>query len=62
MTLDKRSAALVNLGTLILTILAVSLVLTAGRETPVESDPLPLAVGEPSPEPFVADRSTSPIT
>ena len=62
MTLDKRGTALANVGTLVLTILAVSLVLTVGRETPVESSPLPLAVGEPSPEPFVADRSTSPIT
>ena len=62
MNLDKRGTALVNVGTLALTILVVSLVLTAGRDVPEVATPLPLAVDEPAPENFVADRSTSPIT
>lgn len=51
---------LVNGGILALTVILVSLIVTLGRDTGGEV-PVELAVGQPSPQTFIADRSTAPI-
>ncbi|GMQ94290.1 MAG: hypothetical protein BMS9Abin12_1777 [Acidimicrobiia bacterium] len=51
---------IVNIGVLLLTIVAVSILLGFGYETVPELDPR-LTVGEPSPENFDANRTTSDI-
>ena len=58
MTLTK--SALINTGILFITVMLVSVILTAGKDTGGTA-PLELAVGEPSPQDFVASRSTEPI-
>ncbi len=59
MRLDRD--ALINAGILAITMLLVSLVLVVGTDTGVEAPPEDLAVGQPSPEDFIAPRSTDPI-
>ena len=58
MTVNR--SALINTGILFVTVMLVSVILSAGRDTggviPVE-----LAVGEPAPQTFIANRSTDPI-
>ncbi len=53
-------SALINTGILFITVMLVSVILAAGRDTG-ESIPIELAVGQPSPETFIASRSTDPI-
>ena len=53
--------ALINAGILALTMLLVSLVLVVGTDTAGEEPLGDLAVGQPSPQDFVATRSTDPI-
>jgi putative nucleotidyltransferase with HDIG domain len=53
--------ALINAGILAITMLLVSLVLVVGTDTGGEAPPEELAVGQPSPETFIAPRSTDPI-
>ncbi len=59
MRLDRD--ALINAGILAITMLLVSLVLVVGTDTGGEAPPEELAVGQPSPETFIAPRSTDPI-
>jgi putative nucleotidyltransferase with HDIG domain len=58
---DKRSIAVVNILILAMTMLIVAGILVLGRADPPEEPPA-LAVGQPSPETFVANRNSSPIT
>jgi putative nucleotidyltransferase with HDIG domain len=53
-------SALINTGILFITVMLVSVILTAGKDTGGTA-PLQLAVGQPSPQDFVASRSTEPI-
>ncbi|HHC08343.1 MAG TPA: hypothetical protein ENK55_06470, partial [Actinobacteria bacterium] len=55
----RRNVAL-NVVILLATLVVVSIVLVAGRENPEPMDTT-LVVGQPSPETFVASRSTDPI-
>ncbi|MEN8114386.1 MAG: HDIG domain-containing metalloprotein [Actinomycetota bacterium] len=52
--------ALINTGILAITIILVSAIVTFGRDTGGEV-PIELAIGQPSPQDFIADRSTDPI-
>lgn len=58
MTVNR--SALINTGILFVTVMLVSVILTAGRDTG-GTVPVQLAVGEPAPQDFVANRSTDPI-
>ncbi|MEA2024403.1 MAG: HDIG domain-containing protein [Actinomycetota bacterium] len=53
--------ALINAGILAITMLLVSLILVVGTDTGAEAPPEELAIGQPSPETFIANRSTDPI-
>ena len=53
-------SALINTGVLFITVMLVSVILAAGRDTG-GTVPVELAVGEPAPETFIANRSTDPI-
>jgi len=53
-------SALINTGILFITVMLVSVILAAGRDTG-GTVPVELAVGEPAPETFIADRTTDPI-
>ncbi len=53
-------SALINTGILFVTIMLVAVILSAGRDTG-GTVPIELAVGEPAPETFIANRSTDPI-
>ena len=53
--------ALINAGILALTMVLVSLVLVVGTDTSADAPLGDLAVGQPSPETFIATRSTDPI-
>jgi putative nucleotidyltransferase with HDIG domain len=53
--------ALVNAGILAITMLLVSIILVIGTDTGGEAPPEDLAIGQPSPETFIANRSTDPI-
>ncbi len=59
MSFDRT--ALINAGILALTMLLVSLVLVVGTDTGGDAPLGDLAVGQPSPETFIATRSTDPI-
>ena len=52
--------AVVNTLILAATMVMVSVILVAGRDTGAEVPPA-LAVGQPAPETFIANRSTEPI-
>jgi putative nucleotidyltransferase with HDIG domain len=54
-------AALINTGILALTMLLVSVILVLGTDTGGEEPLEELAIGQPSPETFIAPRSTDPI-
>ena len=58
MTVNR--SALINTGILFVTVMLVSLILAFGRDTG-GTVPLDVAVGEPAPQDFIADRSTDPI-
>ena len=60
MTFDRRTTALIDVAILVATIIIVSLVLVVGHDS-AEEVPPDLAIGEASPERFVANRSTSSI-
>jgi cyclic-di-AMP phosphodiesterase PgpH len=61
-TVEQRNALWASLGVLAVTIVFVAITLVVGRAEPVDIPP-ELTVGRPSPERFVADRSTlEPIT
>ncbi len=53
-------SALINTGILFITVMLVSVILAAGRDTG-GTVPVELAIGEPAPETFIANRSTDPI-
>ena len=53
-------SALINTGILFITVMLVSIILAAGRDTG-GTVPVDLAIGEPAPETFIANRSTDPI-
>ena len=59
MRIDRT--ALINTGILLVTMLLVSLVLVVGTDTGGEAPLEDLAVGQPSPETFIAPRSSDPI-
>ncbi len=59
MTISRRNIVL-NLVILLATLVVVSIILIVGRAVPEPVDTT-LAVGQPSPETFVANRSTEPI-
>ncbi|MEA2009524.1 MAG: hypothetical protein U9N78_02360, partial [Actinomycetota bacterium] len=59
MRIDRT--ALINAGILTMTMLLVSLILVVGTDTGGEAPQEELAVGQPSPETFIAPRSTEPI-
>jgi len=58
--MTRRAATLTNVGILAVTIVLVSLILTVGRGETIDVAP-EIAIGRPSPETFIADRSTTPI-
>ncbi len=58
--MTRRAATLINVGILAVTIVAVAVILTVGRGETVEEAP-DLAIGQPSPEHFIANRTTSEI-
>lgn len=58
MRVDRN--ALINTGILAITVILVSAIVTFGRDTGGETL-APLAVGQPSPQTFIAQRSTDPI-
>ena len=58
MTLNR--SALINTGILFVTVVLVSVILTLGKDTG-GSVPIELAVGQPSPQDFIASSSTDPI-
>ena len=53
-------SALINTGILFVTIMLVAVILSAGRDTG-GTVPIELAIGEPAPQTFIANRSTDPI-
>ena len=53
-------SGLINTGILFITIMLVAVILSAGRDSG-GTVPIELAVGEPAPETFIANRSTDPI-
>ena len=53
--------ALINAGVLTITMVLVSLILVIGTDTGGEAPPEEIAIGQPSPETFIAPRSTDPI-
>lgn len=55
----RRTATVLDVAILVATLVAVSVILVVGRETPPPVPPL--AVGDPSPQTFTASRSTDPI-
>lgn len=57
---DQTRATIINVAILAVTIVLVAIVLVVGREAPSDVPP-DLAIGAPSPETFVANRSTTPI-
>lgn len=59
MSLDRT--ALTNAGILAITMLLVSLILVIGTDTGGEAPSEDIAIGQPSPETFIAPRSTDPI-
>ena len=59
MRLDRT--ALANAGILVITMLLVSIILVIGTDTGGDAPPEDLAIGQPSPETFIANRSTDPI-
>ncbi len=59
MRIDRT--ALTNAGILAITMLLVSLILVIGTDTGGEAPPEEIAIGQPSPETFIANRSTDPI-
>jgi putative nucleotidyltransferase with HDIG domain len=54
-------SAFVNAGILAITMVLVSLILVIGTDTGGEAPPEDVAIGQPSPETFIAPRSTDPI-
>lgn len=58
MTLNR--SALINTGILFVTVMLVSVILAFGKDTG-GSVPIELAVGQPSPQDFIASSSTDPI-
>jgi len=59
--MDRRTATVINVGILALTIVVVAVILVVGRSGTTTSVPPDLAIGSPSPQTFVADRSTGSI-
>ena len=55
----NRSALIIT-GILFITVMLVSVILAGGRDTG-GSVPVELAIGEPAPQTFIANRSTDPI-
>ncbi|MEN8234337.1 MAG: HDIG domain-containing metalloprotein [Actinomycetota bacterium] len=58
--MNINRTALINTGILAITIILVSAIVTFGRDTGGEV-PIEIAIGQPSPQDFVAQRSTDPI-
>jgi putative nucleotidyltransferase with HDIG domain len=58
---NLNRAAPINAGILTITMLLVSLALVVGTDTGGEAPVGELAIGQPSPETFIAPRSTNPI-
>jgi hypothetical protein len=58
---EVRRQAFFSMVILVFTIIAVAVVLVVGRDTPDTVTPPDLVAGQPSPETFVAARSTNPI-